>query len=144
MFLLKENEKPLDNIKENCGFASILKDVGVIGDSLSSGEFEATNEKGETTYHDMYEYSWPQILENITKTKYINYSRGGMSFKEFYETYANEHHYWNKHQCYIVNLGSNDLFVFNQEVRSVDDINLLDPSKIKIHILDIWVKYYLS
>lgn len=45
MFLLKENEKPLDNIKENCGFASILKDVGVIGDSLSSGEFEVTNEK---------------------------------------------------------------------------------------------------
>lgn len=137
MFLLKENEKPLDNIKETCGFASILKDVGVIGDSLSSGEFEATNEKGETTYHDMYEYSWPQILENITKTKYSNYSRGGMSFKEFYETYANEHNYWKKHQSYIVNLVNNDLFVFNQNVGSVDDISLLDPSKNK----DIYFGY---
>ena len=37
----------LDNIKENCGFAGIFKEIGVIGDSLSSGEFESTGPNGE-------------------------------------------------------------------------------------------------
>ena len=40
IFELQQGEKPLDNIKENCGFAGIFKEIGVIGDSLSSGEFE--------------------------------------------------------------------------------------------------------
>ena len=55
IFNYKTDEKPLENIKENCGFAAIFKDIGVIGDSLSSGEFEATDENGQTTYHDFYE-----------------------------------------------------------------------------------------
>ena len=70
MFEIKENEKPLDIIKENCGFVGIFKDIGVIGDSLSSGEFESTDSEGNIKYHDMYEYSWPAILERITGTKY--------------------------------------------------------------------------
>ena len=35
IFNYKTDEKPLENIKENCGFAAIFKDIGVIGDSLS-------------------------------------------------------------------------------------------------------------
>ena len=35
IFEIGKNEKPLDIIKENCGFASIFKEIGVIGDSLS-------------------------------------------------------------------------------------------------------------
>ena len=31
IFNCKIDEKPLDNIKENCGFAAIFKDIGVIG-----------------------------------------------------------------------------------------------------------------
>ena len=34
MFNYEIDEKPLDNIKETCGFAAIFKDIGVIGDSL--------------------------------------------------------------------------------------------------------------
>lgn len=131
MFEIKENEKPLDIIKENCGFAGIFKDIGVIGDSLSSGEFESTDSEGNIKYHDMYEYSWPAILERITGTKYYNYSRGGMSFKEFYESWSKENNFWQKRQCYIINLGNNDLFVYGQDVGSAKDINLVDPSKNK-------------
>ena len=127
MFELTKNEKPLENIKENCGFAGIFKEIGVVGDSLSSGEFESTDEKGNVSYHDMYEYSWPAILERITGTKYFNYSRGGMSFKEFYETWADKNNFWEKRQGYIVCLGNNDLFVFNQKVGSADDIDPLHP-----------------
>ena len=42
IFEIQENEQPLDNLKENCGFAGIFKNIGVVGDSLSSGEFEST------------------------------------------------------------------------------------------------------
>ena len=131
MFEIQKGEMPLENIKENCGFAGIFKEIGVIGDSLSSGEFESTDENGKVYYHDMYNYSWPAILERITGTKYYNYSRGGMSFKEFYESWAKQNNFWEKRQAYIVDLGNNDLFVFRQNVGSAKDINLEDPSKNK-------------
>lgn len=130
-FETKNNEKPLENIKENCGFANIFKEIGVVGDSLSSGEFESADENGNISYHDFYEYSWPAILEKITGSKYSNYSRGGMSFKEFYESRADKNNFWQKKQAYIVNLGNNDLFVFNQRVGSAEDINVEDPLKNK-------------
>ncbi len=131
MFEIQKGEMPLENIKETCGFAGIFKEIGVIGDSLSSGEFESTDENGKVCYHDMYNYSWPAILERITGTKYYNYSRGGMSFKEFYESWAKQNNFWEKRQAYIVDLGNNDLFVFRQNVGSAKDINLEDPSKNK-------------
>lgn len=130
-FETKNNEKPLENIKENCGYAGIFKEIGVVGDSLSSGEFESTDENGNISYHDFYEYSWPAILERITGSKYSNYSRGGMSFKEFYESRADKNNFWQKKQAYIVSLGNNDLFVFNQRVGSAEDINVEDPLKNK-------------
>ena len=58
-FELGANEQPLDIIKETCGFAGIFKQIGVIGDSLASGEFESHDENGSIVYTDMYEYSWP-------------------------------------------------------------------------------------
>lgn len=127
IFEIGKNEKPLDIIKENCGFASIFKEIGVIGDSLSSGEFESTDKDGNISYHDMYEYSWPSILERLTGTKYYNYSRGGMSFKEFYDSWADANNFWEKRQGYIVCLGNNDLYVFNQKVGSSKDIDPLHP-----------------
>ena len=124
-FEIQENEKPLDIIKENCGFASIFKTMGVIGDSLSSGEFEAIDENGCTTYHDMYEYSWPAILSRICGTEYHNYSRGGMSAQEYYDSWADQNHFWEKRQGYIIRLGTNDIFVYHHPVGSADDV---DPS----------------
>lgn len=56
-FELGANEQPLDIIKETCGFAGIFKQIGVIGDSLASGEFESHDENGSIVYTDMYEYS---------------------------------------------------------------------------------------
>lgn len=57
-FELGANEQPLDIIKETCGFAGIFKQIGVIGDSLASGEFESHDENGSIVYTDMHEYSW--------------------------------------------------------------------------------------
>ena len=41
-----ENEKPLDRLVTDGGFCGILRTIGCVGDSLSSGEFEARNEEG--------------------------------------------------------------------------------------------------
>ena len=58
-------EKPLDTLCTDGGMSGIFRTVGCVGDSLSSGEFEATNEAGEKTYHDMFEYSWGQYLARM-------------------------------------------------------------------------------
>ena len=85
-FEIGTSEQPLDIIKETCGFAGVFKQIGVIGDSLASGEFESHDENGNIVYTDMYEYSWPAVLERITGTKYNNYSRGGMTAREYVQT----------------------------------------------------------
>ena len=80
-------------------------------DSLSSGEFESHDHEGNVLYHDMYEYSWPAILQRLTSTVYHNYSRGGMTAKEFYESWADKNGFWQPQQAYIIALGNNDIFV---------------------------------
>lgn len=116
-------EQPLDIIKETCGFAGIFKQIGVIGDSLASGEFESHDENGNIVYTDMYEYSWPAVLERITGTKYNNYSRGGMTAREYVQSWADANGFWQWNQAYIIALGNNDSFVFGHPLGSVKDVN---------------------
>ena len=49
------NEKPLDREAVNGGYTAIFRKIGIIGDSLTSGEFEGTGESGQKTYHDFIE-----------------------------------------------------------------------------------------
>ena len=70
----------------------------VVSDLILSQQYffvvKKTNENGEVGYHDTYEYSWPAILQRLTGTEYTNFSRGGMSFKEFYESWADKNNFW--------------------------------------------------
>lgn len=129
LFTVKRNEKPLDNLRESCGLTGIFKEIGVIGDSLSSGEFESISENGETLYHDMYEYAWPAVIERLTGTHFHNYSRGGMTAKEFYESWADTNDFWQWNQAYMIALGNNDLFVFQHEIGNAGDIHPLESEK---------------
>ena len=126
-FELGANEQPLDIIKETCGFAGIFKQIGVIGDSLASGEFESHDENGSIVYTDMYEYSWPAVLERITGTKYNNYSRGGMTAREYMQSWADANGFWQWNQAYIIALGNNDSFVCGHPLGSVKDVNAECP-----------------
>ena len=47
-----ENEKPLDTIPEDGGYTAIFRTIACVGDSLSSGEFEANNGNGGSSYHE--------------------------------------------------------------------------------------------
>ena len=122
-FEIGAGEQPLDIIKETCGFAGIFKQIGVIGDSLASGEFESHDENGNIVYADKYEYSWPAVLERITGTKYNNYSRGGMTAREYVQSWADTNGFWQWNQAYIIALGNNDSFVFGHPLGSVKDVN---------------------
>ncbi len=78
------DKNPLAEIKTDGGFTSILGTVGCIGDSLSSGEHEYLY-NGNKGYYDMYEYSWGQFLARKCGLKVYNFSRGGLTAKEFHK-----------------------------------------------------------
>lgn len=119
-------EKPLDNIPPDGGYTAIFRTVACIGDSLSSGEFEAAAVNG-SSYHDMYEYSWGQFMARMCGCRVFNMSRGGMTAKEYWERFADANGYWNPSyaaQCYIIALGVNDLFGKKQEIGTAADIDM--------------------
>ena len=108
-----KNEKPLDRLDPTGGFTAIFRTIGCIGDSLSSGEFEATDpESGNKTYHDTFEYSWGQFLARMTGSWVWNFSRGGMSAQEYWNGFAESKGFWGKDKlcdAYIIALGVNDI-----------------------------------
>lgn len=127
-----ENEKPLEKTAVNGGYTAIFRTIGCIGDSLSSGEFESDAGDGKSGYHDMYEYSWGQYIARMCGSKVYNFSRGGMTAKEYCEGFAEHNGFWNPQfaaQAYIMALGVNDLLGQKQEIGSVDDINDEDYNK---------------
>lgn len=121
------NERPLDNIVDDGGFAAIFRRIACVGDSLSSGEFEQVDAEGKKSYHDMFEYSWGQFIARMIGAEVFNFSRGGMTAKEYIDSFAEQNGYWDeekKCQAYILALGVNDLFGYRQEVGSIEDTDL--------------------
>ncbi|MBP5308814.1 MAG: SGNH/GDSL hydrolase family protein [Clostridia bacterium] len=123
---VKENEKPLDRIVTDGGFCAIFRTIACIGDSLSSGEFEAMDEAGNKSYHDTMEYSWGQFIGRSCGSKIYNFSRGGMTAKEYVESFADEYGLWGKDklaQAYIIALGVNDIFGMGMDIGAISDVD---------------------
>lgn len=126
------NEKPLDRIVSDGGFCGVFRSVCCIGDSLSSGEFEACDKDGVRSYHDMFDYSWGQFLARDCGCRVYNFSRGGMTAKEYMDSFAAQNGFWDTDklcQAYIIALGVNDLFGLKQELGSAESICLDDFTK---------------
>ena len=122
------NERPLDKIPANGGFCRIFRKIGCIGDSLSSGEFELRNEDGSFSYYDMYDYSWGQHIARMTGCTVYNFSRGGMTAKEYFESFADQCGYWNPDkacQAYIIALGCNE-YVQKLSAGTMADVDFFD------------------
>ena len=131
---LLENEKPLDTLVLDGGYTTIFPTIACIGDSLSSGEFEHVDENGVRTYHDKFEFSWGQFMARATGNKVYNFSRGGMTAKEYIESFAEANDFWNpdkKATAYIIALGVNDLLGFKQPLGDVSDIDINNPENNK-------------
>lgn len=124
-----KNEKPLDNIVSDGGYTAIFRTICCIGDSLSSGEFEADGGNGSSTYHDMFEFSWGQFIARMCGSRVYNFSRGGMTASEYCDSFAASKDFWNPEyasQAYIIALGVNDILGQRQEIGGINDIDFND------------------
>ena len=118
-------EKPLENLVGGYSNTAIFRNIAFIGDSLSSGEFEAVDAEGNHTYHDMYEYSWGQFIARKNGLTAYNFSKGGMSAKGYLEYFGDQRDLWNKEkacQAYVIALGVNDVFGGKMPVGTKEDI----------------------
>ena len=80
----EENEDPL-NIDPNKSLFSIFQHIGVIGDSLSSGYFNApSNGSVPAATLTRYEYSWIQQLARRLGIEAFNFSKGGLSTRTWF------------------------------------------------------------
>lgn len=126
----KKVDIPLGTILTDGGFTKIFRTIGVVGDSLSSGEMaygDATDES-TTKYVDMYEYSWIQYMARYCGSTAHNFSRGGLSTRTFFSdsSYTKMMDSAYKCQAYFIALGHND---YNQGVPigSSADIHIDNP-----------------
>lgn len=141
---------PIKKLTLDGGFTSIFRIIGFIGDSLSSGEHESyTKEKGKD-YHDYYEYSWGQFIARKCGLNAINFSRGGLKAREFFDfttgndpraknIFAEE----NKCQAYVIALGVNDvnhLEQYTDGFGSWDDVDLENEDNNKDSFVGQYVK----
>ncbi len=123
--LFDENEKPLDRLVQGYSNTSVFRTIAFVGDSLSSGEFETRDENGKPGFHDLFEYSWGQHIARNNSLKGYNFSRGGITAKEYMESFAEQKGFWDKDkacQAYVIALGINDLVNYHMEMGTVDDI----------------------
>lgn len=108
-------------------FTSIFRYVTLIGDSLSSGEFQVEDGKGDYLYFDKIEYSWGQYLARNNGFKLYNFTKGGMTAKWYNDTFAKENDFYSpkyKSQAYLIALGVNDILNLHYEMGTVDDIDV--------------------
>lgn len=131
-YTVPADEKPLDNLVSDGGYASIFRTVAFVGDSLSSGEFETLDEAtGVRHYYDMFEYSWGQFAARMAGFTAYNFSRGGMTASEYCDSYAAAMDWWNpdkKAQAYVIALGVNDLINAGQPLGELSDIDPENPA----------------
>lgn len=130
---LGEYDKPDSNLIYDGGMTRIFNRIGVIGDSLSSGEMAYGDAQDESTIHyvDMYQYSWIQYLARSCGTTAYNFSQGGMNTRNFladlggHLTDLRKTDY--KCQAYFVALCHND-DNYGVPIGSPSDINTTDPT----------------
>lgn len=134
-----QRKGPIENLVMDGGYASIFRTIGVIGDSLASGEHVSyTKDKG-MGWNDYNEYSWGQFMGRKIGSKVYNFSCGGLMAKTFFTEYIKnaDPKVFSKEkacQAYIIALGVNDLFRINeysQGFGSICDIDFNNPENNK-------------
>ena len=128
-YLYDASEQPLDRLVTGYSHTSVFRRIAFIGDSLSSGEFETRNGEGKAGYHDLFEYSWGQYIARKNGLTAYNFSKGGMTAKQYVESFAEQRGYWDPEkacQAYVIALGVNDIYNKKGEIGSVADIDPAD------------------
>lgn len=137
-------EHPFENFVSNGGYSAIFRSIASIGDSMDSGEFESVVD-GKTMYHDVYEYSWGQFMARDTGCKVYNFSKGGMTARDF-DDFASKNDFYNpkyKCQAYIITLGINDIRdVINNEIElgDINDVDINDYTNNKSTVIGYYAR----
>lgn len=106
---------------------AIFHTIGVVGDSLASGQGRINN---MSTYHDFYDFSWPQCMAKEIGSTVYNFTKSGLNTRTWLtnQTYgwslANDGNH--RSDCYIIGLGANDVALGSEYVGSSSDINIAD------------------
>lgn len=128
-YLYAQAEKPLDRLVSGYSRTAIFRKIGFIGDSLSSGEFQIMDAEGKNHYYDLYEYSWGQYIARKNGLCAYNFSKGGMTAKQYVESFAEERGFWKAElacQGYVIALGVNDIYNRHSPIGKIEDIDLSD------------------
>ena len=143
----RKEENPLNTPSFDGGMTAILRTVGCIGDSLSSGEHEHFDENGTVHYDDIYDLSWGQFLARKCGLTVYNFSVGGMTAIRFREFAAYTKVFKPEKACkaYIIALGVNDMgrmteFYGDYGFGSMDDVDLSDYQKNKPSFVGCYVE----
>lgn len=126
-FFFAEGEQPLDRFPEGISNTAIFRTMAFVGDSLSSGEFVSRNKDNTKGFHDYFEYSWGQFIARKNGLTAYNFSRGGMTAKEFMTSYADQNRFFQPEkaaQAYVIALGVNDVLNAGQEIGSISDVDM--------------------
>ena len=98
-------------IAKSTNYAEMFHRVGVIGDSLASGEI-AYQSGGSTVYVDKYDYSWLSNMCRNCGTEAEHYSKGGMMAKTWLQDQGGmKTKFDNDEVCnaYFIALGTNEI-----------------------------------
>lgn len=132
-----DTEVPLESLVTNGGMCGILRKVGCVGDSLSSGEFQSRNAEGKPGYHDFYDYSWGQYMAREAGLTAYNFSKGGMTAKVFIDSFGKTKGFYDDDKrcpAYVIALGVNDITRAINDVLpfgQAEDFNIDAPEKSK-------------
>lgn len=133
--LFDETEQPLDRLVDGYSNTSVFRTMAFVGDSLSSGEFEYVDMYGQKSFHDMFDYSWGQHIARRNGLKAYSFSRGGLTAKEYIESFADEMDFWDKGkraQAYVIALGVNDVLNLNaptdELLKKLGDLSDIDKA----------------
>ena len=108
------------------GLLGSFMSVGVIGDSLASGQGRVNS---MSDYKDFYDQSWPQVVARDLGITVHNFTKSGLTTRTWlsdpmgYPLASDGEH---KVQCYIVGLGANDVGLGSEYLGSRDDVHVDD------------------
>lgn len=115
-------KKAGDEKKESINFIPIFHKIGVIGDSLSTGELGISTDNGNV-FIDKYEYSWLSNIARLNGIEHVHYSKGGLTCKTWLSSIYKTNLETESVKCnaYIIALGTNDSLNKPYPVGSVSD-----------------------
>ena len=90
----------------------MFRNIGIVGDSLSSGEIAYSDESGNH-YVDRFDSSWLSIIGRNNGVNVSHYSQGGMTTKAWLENAGNKKTSLladDSKNAYFVALGTNDIY----------------------------------